>query len=68
MSLSTLSIRDAEVVKEDLFGKEVLHVRDPHALIQAAGYLKFNYAKDKKEGIYFTFIATIVTSSWGSSD
>ena len=53
MSLSKLSIRNAELVKEGLFGKEVFHVRDPHALIQAAGYLKYLHARDHKEGIYF---------------
>jgi len=53
VSLSTLSIKNAELVKEGLFGKEVFHVRDPHALIQAAGYLKYIHAKNYMEGVYF---------------
>jgi hypothetical protein len=38
--LSKISIRHADYV-EDCHGNHVLHVRDPHALIQASGYLKF---------------------------
>ncbi|MEH2586733.1 FRG domain-containing protein [Bradyrhizobium sp. AZCC 1721] len=49
--LGNISIRNAEIAK-DPHGQEVLHVRDPHALIQAAGYLKFTRGK-KNEAIYF---------------
>jgi hypothetical protein len=49
--LSKISIRNTEMVK-DLHGLDVLHVRDPHALIQASGYLKFIRAVDK-EAIFF---------------
>ncbi|MEC4592180.1 FRG domain-containing protein [Nitrospirillum amazonense] len=50
-NLKTLRIRDAEYL-EDSSGLHVYHVTDPHALIQAAGYLKFiNGPSD--EAIYF---------------
>lgn len=52
MPLSKLSIRDAEYVV-DASGKHVFHVRDPHALVQAAGYLKFNNGCGHGEGVYF---------------
>lgn len=32
---------------------EVLHADEPHALVMAAGYLKFKFAKNESEGIYF---------------
>lgn len=38
--LSKISIRNTEMVK-DAHDQDILHVRDPHALIQASGYLKF---------------------------
>lgn len=47
-----ISIRDAEYV-EDECGPMVLHVRDPHALTQAAGYLKHIHAHQHHESIYF---------------
>lgn len=47
-----LTLRDAEYVKDDA-GVWVLHVHDPHALSQAAGYLKHIHANDSKEHIYF---------------
>jgi len=37
----------------DPSGLNVLHVYEPHALVQAAGYLKFTYAENYSEGIYF---------------
>ena len=49
--LQRLVIRNAELVKDPL-GQEVLHVRDPHALMQASGYLKFTRAKEG-EAIFF---------------
>src|SRR5215470_17985708 len=49
--LRNISIRNAELVP-DPHGQEVLHVRDPHALIQASGYLKFVRAKEG-EAIFF---------------
>jgi hypothetical protein len=39
-SLLKLSIRDAEIIKDSASGQDVFHVRDAHALVQAAGYLK----------------------------
>ena len=50
--LHSLIIRDAEFVTDDDSGQEVYHVCDPHALIQAAGYLKFIFGK-APEGIFF---------------
>ena len=32
---------------------EVLHADEPHALVMAAGYLKFKHASSDSEGIYF---------------
>lgn len=52
MSLSRQSIRNSTYLK-DSSGIEVLHVDEPHALIMAAGYLKFTLAKGRSEGIYF---------------
>jgi hypothetical protein len=49
--LAQISIRNAERVK-DPHGQDVLHVRDPHALIQASGYLKFIRASTQ-EAIFF---------------
>lgn len=49
---NNISIRDAEVV-EDASGEFVYHVKDPHALIQAAGYIKHVYAFEKNEAIFF---------------
>jgi len=34
-------------------GLEVLHVDNSHALIQAAGYLKYTLANKKKKGVFF---------------
>jgi hypothetical protein len=49
--LGKISIRTAEMAK-DSHGQDVLHVRDPHALIQASGYLKFTRAAEG-EAIFF---------------
>lgn len=49
--LHKLSIRNTEHA-HDAHGQEVLHVRDPHALIQASGYLKYTRAKEG-EAIFF---------------
>jgi hypothetical protein len=49
--LDRLSIRNTEHA-HDPHGQDVLHVRDPHALIQASGYLKFIRAKEG-EAIFF---------------
>lgn len=53
MSLSKLSIRDAEYVCDADSGQDVFHVYDPHALVQAAGYLKFRNGSGNSEGVYF---------------
>jgi hypothetical protein len=53
LSLSKITIPDAEFV-DDESGVQVLNIRDPHALVKAAGYLKFTHAgTDKSEAIYF---------------
>jgi hypothetical protein len=49
--LTKLSIRNTDLAK-DTHGNDVLHVRDPHALIQASGYLKFIRAKEG-EAIFY---------------
>lgn len=51
MPLRKITIRSTHWVKESS-GVEVLHADEPHALVMAAGYLKFNRAGDG-EGIYF---------------
>lgn len=53
VSLGKIKIRDAEYLKDDASSAMVFHVNDPHALIQAAGYLKYVNAKSQGEGIYF---------------
>lgn len=49
----SIGIRDAKHTTDIDSGENVFHVWDPHALIQAAGYLKHIYATDKKEAIFF---------------
>lgn len=49
--LDRLTIRDAVPVKDESSGRSVLHVKDSHALIQAAGYLK--HVNARHENIYF---------------
>ena len=53
MPLSKLSIRDAEYLTDAASGRSVYHVYDPHALVQAAGYLKFKNGAEKDEGVFF---------------
>lgn len=52
MSLNKISIKSTAWI-EDSSGIGVLHADEPHALVMAAGYLKFNLAKKDSEGIYF---------------
>ena len=52
MSLHKLSIRDCEHSVDSTTGQAVFHVDDPHALVQAAGYLKYLGARDG-ETVYF---------------
>lgn len=52
MSLGKITIRDTKGLRDKTSGKKVWHVYDPHALVQAAGYLKFRFAKDEHEGIF----------------
>lgn len=52
MSLKKVTIRNTKF-EVDPDGHEVLHVEEPHALIMAAGYLKFVMASKSGEGIYF---------------
>jgi hypothetical protein len=50
--LTKLRIRDAETATDASSGIDVFHVRDPHALVQAAGYLKFVLADEGKHVFY----------------
>ena len=52
MPLSKLNIKNATYLN-DPSGIDVLHTDEPHALVMAAGYLKFILAKNQNEGIYF---------------
>lgn len=52
MSLKKITIRNTRF-EIDPNGQELLHVEEPHALIMAAGYLKFVMASKNGEGIYF---------------
>lgn len=53
MSLSKIVIPNTELIN-DSSGLEILSISDPHALIKAAGYLKFTHSgTDKSEAIYF---------------
>ncbi len=52
MPLRKITIKSTSWVTDDS-GIEVLHADEPHALVMAAGYLKFNLAKIQGEGIYF---------------
>lgn len=52
MPLRRISIKNATWTA-DPSGTDVLHVDEPHALVMAAGYLKFTLAKNASEGVYF---------------
>jgi len=52
MLLKKISLKSARWIEEGE-GVELLHADEPHALVMAAGYLKFTLAKDESEGIYF---------------
>jgi hypothetical protein len=52
MPLSKLSILNAKYQTDPSTGEAVYHVADPHALTQAAGYLKYVYGT-KKQAVYF---------------
>ncbi len=52
MSLKKVTIRNTKL-EVDANGDEVLHVEEPHALIMAAGYLKYLMASKSGEGVYF---------------
>lgn len=58
MPLSKLKIDNAVYLK-DSSGIDVLHVNESHALVMAAGYLKFKYANSTREGIFFRGQRTI---------
>jgi len=53
MSLQNLTIRDAEHVTDPVTGRHVYHVKDPHALVQAAGYLKHVRGRRNDEAVFF---------------
>ncbi|MDY6992628.1 MAG: FRG domain-containing protein [Pseudomonadota bacterium] len=48
-----ISIRDTSYITDELYGSSVFHVTDPHALIQAAGYLKYIHSLENGEAIFF---------------
>ncbi|WP_175904167.1 FRG domain-containing protein [Burkholderia seminalis] len=52
MLLKNISVKSTRWDSES-DGVEVLHADEPHALVMAAGYLKFKLARDESEGIYF---------------
>lgn len=52
MSLSKLVLRDCEMTVDAATGLHVYHVGDSHALVQAAGYIKYLRAQ-KGETVYF---------------
>jgi len=51
--LSTLTIAGARTEVDKESGLEVLHVDNSHALVQAAGYLKYKQAREHKKGVFF---------------
>lgn len=51
--LSTLTIAGARTEVDKESGLEVLHVDNSHALVQAAGYLKYTQALEHKKGVFF---------------
>ena len=53
MSLSKLTIRNATYLADPSTGQDVYHVRDAHALVQAAGYLKHIHGCNGGEHIFF---------------
>lgn len=52
MSLKKVTLKGTAWVTDDS-GSEVLQADEPHALVMAAGYLKFSLAKSASEGVYF---------------
>lgn len=48
-----VTIRGAESVIDEASGAEVFHVENPHAFVQASGYLKYVRAKDHAENVYY---------------
>lgn len=52
MSFSNVSIKNTADAKDPETGESVLEIRDHHALIMAAGHLKFRFANSEAEGIY----------------
>lgn len=52
MSFEKIYLRDVSKCAHKETGQDVLHVRDPHSLVQAAGYLKYKMALNN-ELIFF---------------
>ncbi|MBY4641516.1 FRG domain-containing protein [Gluconacetobacter entanii] len=50
--LSNIFIPGSEIVADSASGREVFHVTNPHALTQAAGYLKFIEGPARR-GVFF---------------
>jgi len=53
MSFAKLTIRNAAYTADPSTGAHVFHVEDPHALVQAAGYLKHIHGCIDEENIFF---------------
>jgi hypothetical protein len=49
--LSKIKIKNTQWVEDHK--RQILHINDPHALISAAGYLKYKLATDSSQGLYF---------------
>lgn len=52
MLLNNVAIKGTSWARDDS-GVDILHAHESHALVMAAGYLKFKLAKASSEGIYF---------------
>ena len=52
MTLERITVKSSAWLKDDS-GVNVLHVDEPHALVTAAGYLKFKLCRGSGEGVYF---------------
>lgn len=53
LPLDALTSQHASLIPLPEIGHNVYHVTKPHALIQAAGYLKYVRAKSSKKSVYF---------------
>jgi hypothetical protein len=51
--LSRLTHESGQHVIDEASGLEVFDAPNPHALVQAAGYLKYTLARDQHQGVFF---------------